>query len=237
MVFMIKQGTKQMTQSNGNIISRIVLISAILFMMVTISGYADVGDIWVHPPEITVGPGPFTAEIHLDMGIQSMDTFQVEIVFDPAVIQLDGVEIPDTGWAWATNINEPGHVSVAAFNVAAGIAGGNDFHLLTVNFINSGAQCSNIDIIDSWIGTPRLDLTGISGVVNPQYCPAPLTGDANGDSIIDIVDALLTAQYYVGLDPQNFNPDAADVDCNGSIDIIDALLMAQYYVGIISSFC
>ena len=232
-----------MTQSNGNIISRIVLISAILFMMVIINGYADVGDIWVHPHQITVSGNSFAAEIHLDMGMQSMDTFQVEIVFDPAVIALDlnqgnnGVEIQVAWWNWVTAINEPGHLSVTGFNVMTGIAGGNDFHLLTVNFINLGATCSNIDIINSWIGSPHLDLNGISGIVNPQYCPAPLTGDVNGDSIIDIVDALLTAQYYVGLDPQNFNPDAADVDCNGSIDIIDALLVAQYYVGIISSFC
>lgn len=61
-------------------------------------------------------------------------------------------------------------------------------------------------------------------------------GDVNGDGTIDIVDALLTAQYYVGLNPAGFNPDAADVDCNGSVDIVDALLIARYYVGIITEF-
>jgi hypothetical protein len=30
-------------------------------------------------------------------------------------------------------------------------------------------------------------------------------GDVNGDSNIDIIDALFTAQYYVGLNPANFN--------------------------------
>ncbi|MBN2533002.1 MAG: hypothetical protein JXB88_08925 [Spirochaetales bacterium] len=61
-------------------------------------------------------------------------------------------------------------------------------------------------------------------------------GDVNESGSIDIVDALLTAQYYVGLNPANFTSGAADVDCSGTIDIVDALLIAQYYVGLISRF-
>jgi hypothetical protein len=61
-------------------------------------------------------------------------------------------------------------------------------------------------------------------------------GDVNNDSSIDIIDALLTAQYYVGLNPSTFDPANADVNCGGSIDIVDALLIAQYYVGLISVF-
>jgi hypothetical protein len=59
-------------------------------------------------------------------------------------------------------------------------------------------------------------------------------GDVNSDGSIDIVDALLIAQYYVGLDPANFDAAAADVNGDGSIDILDALLVAQYYVGLIT---
>ncbi|MBN2534796.1 MAG: cellulase family glycosylhydrolase [Spirochaetales bacterium] len=61
-------------------------------------------------------------------------------------------------------------------------------------------------------------------------------GDVNGDNAIDIIDALLTAQYYVGLDPTVFIERNADVDCDGSVTIVDALLIAQYYVGLLSSF-
>ncbi|MBN2533322.1 MAG: hypothetical protein JXB88_10540 [Spirochaetales bacterium] len=62
-------------------------------------------------------------------------------------------------------------------------------------------------------------------------------GDVNNDGSIDIIDALLIAQYYVNLDPEGFDVSKADVDCNGSVDIIDALLVAQYYVGLVTSFC
>jgi hypothetical protein len=58
----------------------------------------------------------------------------------------------------------------------------------------------------------------------------------NNDSSINIVDALLVAQYYVGLNPENFLTSKADTNCNGTIDIVDALLIAQYYVGLITTF-
>jgi alpha-galactosidase len=62
-------------------------------------------------------------------------------------------------------------------------------------------------------------------------------GDVNSDGTINIIDALLTAQYYVELDPEDFIVENADTNCNGSVNIIDALLIAQYYVGLIIGFC
>ena len=69
-----------------------------------------------------------------------------------------------------------------------------------------------------------------------QTSSCSLTGDVNGSGAIDIVDALLIAQAYVGMNPVNYNTACADVNCGGSVDIVDALLIAQLYVGIISSF-
>jgi beta-glucanase (GH16 family) len=63
---------------------------------------------------------------------------------------------------------------------------------------------------------------------------AAALGDVNNDGSINIVDALLVAQYYVGLGPSNFNASYADTNSSGSIDIVDALLIAQLYVGLIT---
>jgi len=72
----------------------------------------------------------------------------------------------------------------------------------------------------------------------PTPTPEPdLTGDVNGDGAVNIIDALLVAQFYVGLDPENFDVDNADTNCDGSINIVDALLVAQYYVDLISELC
>ncbi|MBN2535427.1 MAG: cellulase family glycosylhydrolase [Spirochaetales bacterium] len=73
----------------------------------------------------------------------------------------------------------------------------------------------------------------------PTPSPTPgtdLAGDVNEDMVVDIVDALLVAQYYVGLEPAAFTApvETGDVDLDGNTDIIDALLIAQYYVGIIT---
>jgi hypothetical protein len=62
---------------------------------------------------------------------------------------------------------------------------------------------------------------------------AQVLGDVDHNQEIDIVDALLVAQFYVGLDPALFYPGEADTSCDGSVDIIDALLIAQYYVGLV----
>ena len=59
-------------------------------------------------------------------------------------------------------------------------------------------------------------------------------GDVNSDGSINIVDALLIAQYYVGLNPSDFDQNASDVNADSSINIVDALLIAQYYVGLIT---
>lgn len=61
-------------------------------------------------------------------------------------------------------------------------------------------------------------------------------GDVNEDGIINILDALIVAQYYVGMDPAAFTApiSTGDVDVDGDTDIVDALLIAQYYVGIVT---
>jgi hypothetical protein len=64
---------------------------------------------------------------------------------------------------------------------------------------------------------------------------ANIVGDSNCDSIINIIDALMTAQYYVGLDLALFDPAVSDVNLDLHNNIVDALLIAQYYVGLISS--
>ena len=78
----------------------------------------------------------------------------------------------------------------------------------------------------------------LSGTTPPTAPPPTGTrGDVNGNGAVDIVDALLVAQYYVGLNPPGFIQANADTNCNGSVDIVDALSIAQFYVGLITSFC
>jgi arabinogalactan endo-1,4-beta-galactosidase len=64
------------------------------------------------------------------------------------------------------------------------------------------------------------------------HLTAQQPGDVNHDDVIDIIDALLTAQFYVGLYPANFDESLADLNSDGGVDIVDALIIAQIYVGL-----
>lgn len=80
--------------------------------------------------------------------------------------------------------------------------------------------------------TARVNIT-----VYPAGTPRPnaICGDANADDSTDILDALIIAQYYVGIAFGIKDYWAADFNCSKSIDIIDALMAAQYYVGLLAN--
>jgi len=61
-------------------------------------------------------------------------------------------------------------------------------------------------------------------------------GDVNGNNTVDIIDALLVAQYSVGSIGSLPVASVADVSGDGKINIIDALQIAQYYIGVITVF-
>lgn len=76
---------------------------------------------------------------------------------------------------------------------------------------------------------------GIS-LINAAGIAAQVKGDVNADNIINIIDALMTVQYYVGMNPASFDESAADVDGNGDTNIVDALIIAMYIVDLIDVF-
>ncbi|MBN2735859.1 MAG: leucine-rich repeat domain-containing protein [Spirochaetales bacterium] len=59
-------------------------------------------------------------------------------------------------------------------------------------------------------------------------------GDVDGSGRLTIVDSLLIAQNYIGIEPAPpFNASLADVNGDNVGNIVDSLLIAQYYVGLI----
>ena len=101
------------------------------------------------------------------------------------------------------------------------------FVTVTVN-INQGTNTIRLTTLtaEGAANIDRLDITIQGSTI--------VCGDSNGSGIADIVDALLIAQYYVGLNPGGFDASASDVNGDGTVDIVDALMVAQYYVGLIS---
>ncbi|MBN2738976.1 MAG: hypothetical protein JXR70_18495 [Spirochaetales bacterium] len=73
---------------------------------------------------------------------------------------------------------------------------------------------------------------------DPERTSSPdKRGDVNRDFSVNIVDALLVAQYYVGLPVSNFYKENGDANCDSIINIVDALVIAQFYVSLITRLC
>ena len=60
-------------------------------------------------------------------------------------------------------------------------------------------------------------------------------GDVDGDGVVDLADAVLVINYYVGRPVNKFVAKAADVDGDGVIDLADAVRIINFYVGKVQS--
>jgi lysophospholipase L1-like esterase len=115
-----------------------------------------------------------------------------------------------------------------------GYIGSDGVHPTTDGYVALRQQWADVAYANVYTGAVETPAPTASPTSAPS-CPCSL-GDVNcsGGSVVDIVDALLIAQYYVGLNPSGFYTCAADVNRDGAIDIVDALRLAQCYVGLIS---
>ena len=84
-----------------------------------------------------------------------------------------------------------------------------------------------------YVRQPALDIVN---PLDPKIYFDKMLGDVNSSGKVDILDALMVAQYYVGFNPTPFDAEMADVDSNGTINILDALQIAQVYVGLRPGF-
>jgi hypothetical protein len=114
---------------------------------------------------------------------------------------------------------------------------------------SSGCSGFGVELIDQGVRiTPEQDQDVTCTFINALVSEAPELGDANCDGLVDIVDALVIAQYETRVRAlvqqcplgdaasELFEP-AADVDDSGAIDIIDALVVARCTAGLPAPLC
>ena len=68
---------------------------------------------------------------------------------------------------------------------------------------------------------------GTGGVDNTEYTP----GDVNGDGSVDVQDVVLTVNYVIGRNPENFIRNAADMNKDGDVDVQDVVLLVNKVIG------
>ena len=134
------------------------------------------------------------------------------------------------GFLAAVNVDSQGWLTISGFD-AAGVGPSINLHLLTAHFIAgnkpvTGAQVTlSVDTIVDETGTIVGLAQGMDGIIRIQELAY---GDVNQDGAIDIIDALLVAQYYVALNPAAYTAPllAGDANADGVVDIIDTLMIA-----------
>ena len=92
---------------------------------------------------------------------------------------------------------------------------------------------------DSYTDNPvaALDHSFVDGVCTVCGESQSKLGDANGDGLVNSIDAMMVLQYYVGfLSANQLHCEAADVNGDDLANSIDAMLILQYYVGFLTKF-
>ncbi|MEW6570083.1 MAG: LamG-like jellyroll fold domain-containing protein, partial [Nitrospirota bacterium] len=84
----------------------------------------------------------------------------------------------------------------------------------------------------TWAGTNPYITGSVTADCTVTATFSASIANVNGDSKVDIVDALLVARYAAGLPVDNFIPEAGDVNCDGEINIVDALLISRKVAGL-----
>ncbi|MBN2442154.1 MAG: dockerin type I repeat-containing protein [Spirochaetales bacterium] len=181
------------------------------------------GAVWINPPRTTVELDTqltFEAgtQLYISAGVATVD---IMCSYGEGIIYYT---FASWGGDWPNDVNESSGSIVM------------DSDKTLIVYYNEERNCPTAPPAE----TPDITSAPTSPptpIVTPASTnPPDQLGDANGDTVINIVDALLIAQYYVGLEPEYFILPNVDVNCDGSIDILDALLVAQFYVELISEF-
>lgn len=229
---------------------QITVVAEYISIEPTPSVIIDGGDVSLYPGTKRVNVSEaFTWEIYANTGVQRLAAFDFDLSWpvpqDGVIMYVDtskgsdGVEpgIDTDGFILSASAdNASGSLSILGFDTE-GTVPGTYLHICTIHFIAGSwpvlSASVNLEVLSmtdentNTIGVPG----GSGGVI--QIDDMDL-GDVDEDGMINIVDALLAAQHYVGLNPPAYTASVEKGDANQdrAVDIVDALMIAQYYVGI-----
>ncbi len=210
----------------------------------------EIGTVWTEPASLsymlregtcqaTVNPNKFETKVFMDTKSRVLAAYGIDLSWDPLVMDIDGsigtngVEPGASGFVSTASVVSQGRLKIEGLE-PAGVGPGSALHLLTIHWLGVMPGTTEIGITVNFVVDPETNNINLNAVKSLVTVTPSLVGDVNGTGSIDIIDALLVAQYYVGLSIANFNTCFADANRSGSIDIIDALLIARCYVGLVS---
>jgi hypothetical protein len=221
-----------------------IVVALYLFSLLP-AAYSHIwhGDVWLNTGMQEVEKGTsFITDVHIRIyATEDVASYELEISYDNTKIQLNtnvgqgGVDAGPDGLVSSVDTSIENKLIITGYDPAGRSVNTDDdgFRVCTINWIAVSRGIVDLplqvnvltDSENNIIGEPN----GIDGLISILDV---ISGDVNNDGTIDIIDALLVAQYYVGLNPTGFEVAAANVTANDTeVDIVDAVVIAQYYVG------
>jgi hypothetical protein len=184
--------------------------------------------------QVTV-PVDLTALASHDAEVGSYD---VEITYDSNVLSFDHAHGKDLD-APVVNEIEPGKLALAA-DQPSGVEVPLTPVMLTFTVDDSAEKGDHGEIKfvpgESEFLDPMDEVSAAfdaGGVVVTLPTKDHKVGDSNGDTEISVRDSAVIQQHLVGMDPGQFNTEAADVNRDGDVTVRDSVLIKQYLIGMI----
>lgn len=168
-------------------------------------------------------------------GFFTTDGSQYKIYWEkggPSITISDPLSSPEIYWSVRVSKRKSGTISISEHFAQWEKAGMPLSKLYNVMLFVEGIQSTgNVVFTEANVTVSKQPLP------TPTPTPIALSGDVNGDGIININDALLVAKHTSGSTiPGTFIASNADVNKDSLINIIDALKIAQYSAGLITTF-
>jgi alpha-tubulin suppressor-like RCC1 family protein len=185
-----------------------------------------------------IAPGAkFTVPVIVDMSAANglnVASLTTRINWTPARLTLDSIHSTGAGFDFLTSTLGAGTATVAGF----GAHGTTATTTIAVMYFTagSGAAGSRVSLTPTVAGNESgTSITSHVAARNLDVCVAPQTpwGDANGDGVVDIIDAQQAARNGVQLSVSSpASIGTGDVTADGNTDIVDAQQIASYVVGL-----
>ena len=168
----------------------------------------------------------------------NLAALQAGLAWNPARLTLDSIRgVAGTGFSLATNLAAAA-TGISTFNLFNATGLTTSGALLTAHFTAAaGTGGTRVVLTPTTAGNEAGNsILPLLRVRNLDVCVAlsGRWGDANGDDLVNIIDAQQVARYSVGLSVANAAVlvARADVTADGSINIIDAQQIARFSVGL-----